>query len=92
MLIQQDSANDIFPTVRDTSMSVHHIESNQVLISCLKVDSVLPKQLQGKDDTAWFAVAFPVVVRPGIYTLSMVPETARLLHVKDTMGSLTSTN
>jgi len=50
------------------------------------------KQFLGRGYTGWFAIAFPAVVKSGIWNLVMVPTIARLLFAKDTLGYLTSTN
>ena len=54
--------------------------------------SLLMKQFLGKGYTGWFAVAFPALDRVGIWNLAMVPIIACLPFMKDTIGSLTSTN
>ena len=57
-----------------------------------KADSVLSKQLHGKDYTGRFAVEIPVVVIPGICNLFKVSALTCRLFAKHIVGSLMSTN
>ena len=65
---------------------------NRILAFCLKARPVLSKQFLGKGYIGWFAIAFPAVVRAGIWNLAMMPAMAQRLFSKDTVGSLTSIN
>ena len=56
------------------------------------VPSSLPKRFIGKGYGGWFDIAFPAVVRAGIWNPFIVLAIALQLFTKDTVGSLTFTN